>query len=181
MRHSFGEAGIFCNARQTIKFSFVQQFMQQSSKLAFHVTRELFKEHSEMRMRMMLYAALAMLLTVGGACARAQELDTATTAKVESEIHRVMQETGIPSAEVGIARGGKVVYTAAFGDARIAYEGKSALPATPGMHYAVGSISKQFTATCILLLQERGKLKLDDPVAKWFPELTRANDVTIRM
>src|SRR6185437_1406162 len=53
--------------------------------------------------------------------------------------------------------------------------------ATPGMHYAVGSISKQFTATCILLLQERGKLKLDDPVAKWFPELTRANDVTIRM
>ncbi len=134
-----------------------------------------------MRMRMMLYAALAVLLTVGGACAHAQELDAATTAKVESEIHRVMQETGIPSAQVGVARGGKVVYTAAFGDARIAYEGKSALPATAGMHYAVGSISKQFTATCILLLQERGKLKLDDPVAKWFPELTRANDVTVRM
>lgn len=134
-----------------------------------------------MRMKIMLHAALAMLLTVGGASARAQELDAATKAKVESEIHRVMQETGVPSAQVGIARDGKVVYTEAFGDARIAYEGKSALPATATMHYAVGSISKQFTATCILLLQERGKLKLDDPVAKWFPELTRANDVTVRM
>jgi CubicO group peptidase (beta-lactamase class C family) len=134
-----------------------------------------------MQVKMMLCAALAVLLAVGGASADAQELDAATKAKVESEIHRVMQETGVPSAEVGIARGGKVIYAAAFGDARIAYEGKAALPATSEMHYAVGSISKQFTATCILLLQEQGKLKLDDPVAKWFPELTRANDITLRM
>ena len=34
---------------------------------------------------------------------------------------------------------------------------------------------------CILLLQEQGKLHLDDPVATWFPELTRANDITVRM
>jgi CubicO group peptidase (beta-lactamase class C family) len=48
------------------------------------------------------------------------------------------------------------------------------------MHYAVGSISKQFTSACILLLAEDGKLTLDDPVSKWFPELTRANEVTVR-
>jgi D-alanyl-D-alanine carboxypeptidase len=45
---------------------------------------------------------------------------------------------------------------------------------------AIGSVSKQFTATAILMLQEEGRLSLDDRVAKWFPQLTRAADVSIR-
>ena len=48
------------------------------------------------------------------------------------------------------------------------------------MRYSIGSISKQFTATAILLLQEQGKLSLDDKVAKFIPNLTRANEVKIR-
>src|SRR5262249_8798504 len=52
--------------------------------------------------------------------------------------------------------------------------------ATTSMRYSVGSISKQFTATAVLLLAERGKLSLDDPVGKWLPDLTRAPEVTIR-
>jgi CubicO group peptidase (beta-lactamase class C family) len=48
------------------------------------------------------------------------------------------------------------------------------------MRYAIGSISKQFTATAILLLAEERRLSLDDKVAKWFPELTRANDISVR-
>src|SRR5207248_3321201 len=42
------------------------------------------------------------------------------------------------------------------------------------------SISKQFTAAAILLLAEEGKLSLDDKVGRWLPDLTRANEVTIR-
>jgi CubicO group peptidase (beta-lactamase class C family) len=48
------------------------------------------------------------------------------------------------------------------------------------MRYSIGSISKQFTATAILLLQEQGKLSLDDKVAKFVPGLTRADEVSIR-
>jgi CubicO group peptidase (beta-lactamase class C family) len=48
------------------------------------------------------------------------------------------------------------------------------------MRYSIGSVSKQFTAAVILLLAQDGKLKLDDPVGKYLPELTRANEVTIR-
>jgi D-alanyl-D-alanine carboxypeptidase len=48
------------------------------------------------------------------------------------------------------------------------------------MRYSIGSISKQFTAAAILLLQEEGKLSLDDKVGKFVPNLTRANEVTIR-
>ncbi len=55
-----------------------------------------------------------------------------------------------------------------------------AVNATPEMRYSIGSISKQFTAAAILLLQEQGKLSLDDAVGKYIPGLTRGNEVTIR-
>ena len=48
------------------------------------------------------------------------------------------------------------------------------------MRYAIGSVSKQFTAAAVLLLQEDGKLSLDDKVAKWFPQLTRAKEISMR-
>jgi CubicO group peptidase (beta-lactamase class C family) len=48
------------------------------------------------------------------------------------------------------------------------------------MRYSIGSISKQFTATAVLLLSEQGKLSLDDPVSRFVPGLTRGNEVKIR-
>jgi CubicO group peptidase (beta-lactamase class C family) len=48
------------------------------------------------------------------------------------------------------------------------------------MRYSIGSISKQFTAAAILLLQEEGKLSLDDPLDRYVTGLTRGNEVTIR-
>jgi CubicO group peptidase (beta-lactamase class C family) len=97
--------------------------------------------------------------------------------RVDAAVQQVMERTGVPSAEVGVVVGGKIAYTAAFGKARLSPE----VPATASMHYPVGSISKQFTAAAVLLLVQDGKMTLDDPVAKWFPELTRAKDVTVRM
>src|SRR5262249_12127275 len=49
-----------------------------------------------------------------------------------------------------------------------------------GMRYSIGSVSKQFTATAILMLAEEGKLSLDDPVSRFAPELTGAGSVKIR-
>jgi CubicO group peptidase (beta-lactamase class C family) len=48
------------------------------------------------------------------------------------------------------------------------------------MRYSIGSISKQFTAAAILLLQEQGKLSLDDAVGKYVPGLMRGDEVTVR-
>ncbi len=104
------------------------------------------------------------------------QLTPETEAKVGEIAAKVLHETGVPSASVGIVVDGKVVYARAFGLART----EPPLPATPEMAYPIGSISKQFTATAVLLLQEQGKLSIDDPVAKYFPELTRAKDVTLR-
>ena len=110
-----------------------------------------------------------------GTPARAQstpQIDQQITAVAE----RIVRETGVPSASVGVVQNGRIVFTRAFGLARI----QPPLPATAAMAYPIGSISKQFTATAVLLLQQEGKLSLNDPVAKYFPELTRANDITIR-
>src|SRR5262249_20180346 len=45
--------------------------------------------------------------------------------------------------------------------------------------FAAGSVTKQFTCACILLLADEGKLSVDDKVAKYYPDLTRAKDITL--
>ena len=75
----------------------------------------------------------------------------------------------MPSASVAIVKDGAIAYLQAYGDARL--EPKT--PAKSEMRYSIGSISKQFTAAAMLLLQEEGKLSLDDTVAKYIPDLTR--------
>ena len=88
----------------------------------------------------------------------------------------VMKSTGVPSASVAVVQGGKVAFVKAYGKARL----EPVMLAEPGMQYSIGSVSKQFTAALILLIVQDGKVKLDDPVGKYLPELTRANEVTVR-
>lgn len=124
-----------------------------------------------------LAAALAALTTLAPAqTGSSPALTPETRAQVDTAVKLVIGRTGVPSASVGIVQGGVITFTSAYGNARL----DPAVPADPAMHYAVGSISKQFTAACVLLLAEDGKLKLDDPVSKWFPDLTRASEVTLR-
>ncbi len=98
-------------------------------------------------------------------------------AKIDAAAEQVLDKTGVPSASVAIVEHGAIVYTHAYGKAKL----DPPVDATPAMRYSIGSIPKQFTASAILLLEQEGKLSIDDPVSKYFPDLTRANEVTIRM
>ncbi|HSB75712.1 MAG TPA: serine hydrolase domain-containing protein, partial [Terriglobales bacterium] len=84
----------------------------------------------------------------------------AQNADFNNQVDRIAQQvlgaTGVPSASVAIVRGNQVAYTHAYGEARL----DAKVPATPEMRYSIGSISKQFTATAILMLAEEGKLSL---------------------
>ncbi|MGB9031071.1 MAG: serine hydrolase domain-containing protein [Acidobacteriaceae bacterium] len=99
------------------------------------------------------------------------------TQKLDQVAEQALQQTGVPSASVAIVRDGEIAYTKGYGKARL----DPSEAAEPGMRYSIGSISKQFTAAAVLLLEQQGKLSLDDKVAKYLPDLTRANEVTIRM
>ena len=103
-------------------------------------------------------------------------IDPALKARIDRIAAGVMEQRGVPSASVAVVQGGKIVYTHAYGRAHIDPDEA----ATPEMRYSIGSISKQFTAAAILLLQEQGKLKLSDPVGKYVAGLTRGDEVTIR-
>ena len=104
------------------------------------------------------------------------QLSADTEAKIAALANDTLKQTGVPSASVAVAVDGKLAYAQAFGLANVS----PAKPAAAQMAYPIGSISKQFTATALLLLQQQGKLSLDDKVSKYFPELTRANDVSLR-
>jgi D-alanyl-D-alanine carboxypeptidase len=122
-----------------------------------------------------------LVLTCRSAVAQAQtQTHTQLPAEMRQKVDKVaadaLAKTGVPSASVALIKDGQIAYLHAYGNALL----DPKTPATPPMRYSVGSISKQFTAASILLLQEQGKLSLDDKVAKFLPDLTRANDVTIR-
>lgn len=124
-----------------------------------------------------------VLSALMGASLHAQAVDTLDPdlrARIDRVAGQVLEQTGVPSASIAVVKGGKLAYAHAYGSARLVTPDAPAVPATADMRYSIGSISKQFTAAAILLLQEDGKLKLDDPVGKYVPGLTRGNEVTIR-
>src|SRR6266849_1664375 len=124
-------------------------------------------------MRRIVFIFLAFALT---AVLHAQELPADMRASIDKSAGDILAKSGAPSASIAVVRDGKIVYTNAYGTANL----ETKLAASPKMRYSIGSISKQFAATAVLLLAEEGKLSLDDRVVRWLPELTRSNDVTIR-
>lgn len=103
-------------------------------------------------------------------------IDPALRERIDAIAKEVLHKTGVPSASLAVVQHGQIAYTHAFGLARI----EPQTMATAEMRYAIGSISKQFAAAAILLLQQEGKLSLDDAVGKYVPGLTCGDEVTIR-
>ena len=82
-----------------------------------------------------------------------------------------------PGGVVGIMKGGKVVFSRAYGLASLEY----LVPNTPDTRFNIASVSKQFTSMGIILLDIRGELSIDDDVRYHLPELPQFEDtVTIR-
>ena len=128
-----------------------------------------------------LFWANAQLAFFSCALGANAQLAPETAGRIDQAATDILKSTGVPSASIAIVENGRIAYLKAYGDAQLAAAGKHALAATPEMQYSVGSISKQFTASAMMLLVQQGKVSLDDPIAKYLPDLTRANEVTIRM
>jgi len=71
-----------------------------------------------------------------------------------------------------VARGDQVLFNKGYGSANLEWD----IPNTPSTKFRLGSITKQFTAASILLLEERGKLSTGDPVKKYMPDAPAAWD-----
>lgn len=72
-----------------------------------------------------------------------------------------------PGASVAVVRDGAIIYKKGYGMANLEYD----IPNTPSTVFHIASVSKQFTAFSILLLEKDGKLSLDDDIRKYIPEV----------
>lgn len=120
--------------------------------------------------------ATAFLLVFLTAAHAQSSLSGTQQSRIDSVVADTLKATGAPGASIAVVQNGKIVYERAYGSGRLT----PATLAASSMRYSIGSVSKQFTATAILLLAEEKRLTLDDKVSKWLPTLTRANEVTIR-
>jgi CubicO group peptidase (beta-lactamase class C family) len=85
-------------------------------------------------------------------------------------------QTGITSGvSVLVSKNGEIIYEKGFGYADIGNK----VPVTPDTKFRIGSITKQFTASAILKLQEEGKLSVTDKLSKFIPDFPRGDEVTI--
>ena len=111
--------------------------------------------------RLVVLTALSLFAAVS---ALAQE--AAPIASKMDEYLSVAAKQGFTGSAL-VARDGKVIFSKGYGMANAEWD----IPNTPQTKFRLGSITKQFTAASILLLQERGKLSVQDPVCKYIAEL----------
>jgi CubicO group peptidase (beta-lactamase class C family) len=121
----------------------------------------------------MLKLTFALLALVAYPAAP-QPLTAAEAAQIDKIVTRELAVDGVPSAEVAIVRDGKIVLNKAYGKAN------DGLPARTDLPYQIASNSKQFTAMALLLLEDEGKLSLDDRVSKFLPGISGGDRITIR-
>jgi CubicO group peptidase (beta-lactamase class C family) len=111
-----------------------------------------------------LLCALVLLLAASPCLAQ-------DAARMEEVVQTYVRDKSFMGT-VLVARGTDVILSKGYGSANLEW----AIPNTPATKFRLGSITKQFTAASILLLEERGKLKLDDPIKKYVPDAPAAWD-----
>lgn len=125
-----------------------------------------------------LRAALAVLLLLtGAACSSADRPSTGDfdAAAVCRQVADQVKSRGLVGLSLAIIKDGETVLAEGFGARSL----ETGAPVAEDTLFAIGSITKQFTAACIFLLAEEGKLDIMDKVAKYYPGLTRAGDITL--
>jgi CubicO group peptidase (beta-lactamase class C family) len=118
----------------------------------------------------------AIILTlICGSSAFAQT--AATRAAVDEYVKAEMQRQHIPGLSLLVVKNGKSIVAEGYGLANVELQ----VPVKPETVFQSGSVGKQFTATAVMMLVEEGKIGLEDPLTKYFPDAPAPwNDVTVR-
>lgn len=129
-----------------------------------------------MRRRSSRLARLLLLLwLIVAAPVAAQPFTPAEAARVDSVVAAALARSGIPSASVAVVRDGRIAFVKAYGR-----QSPDQPVARIDARYPIASVSKQFVAAALLLLEDEGKLSLDDPVSRYLPGIAGDERMTIR-
>ena len=117
----------------------------------------------------------ALLLGVPCGVARAVQADPTT--RVDAFIAAEMQRQHIPGVALAVVRDGRIVLAKGYGFANLEHQA----PVKPETIFQSASVGKQFTATAVMMLVEAGRVSLDDPITKYFPDAPdRWKAITVR-
>ncbi len=119
-----------------------------------------------------ILAFFAPLMATGAASSPSDEVT-----KVDAYVRAEMQRERIPGLALGVYRDGKIIKAEGYGIANLEWDAS----VTPDTIFQSGSVGKQFAATAVMMLVEEGKVGLDDPVQKYFPDAPETwKDIKIR-
>ncbi len=119
------------------------------------------------RKRLALSALMWLTTTI---CVHAQSAEQPGRAEIDGLMSRYTGE--VAGASLLVVRDGKAIVRRGYGYANL----EEHVKASPETNYRLASVTKQFTAACILLLKQDGKLRLQDRVRKWLPQLPASDD-----
>jgi CubicO group peptidase (beta-lactamase class C family) len=122
-------------------------------------------DQGAMRRRLLLNSACLLL-----SCSIAAAAFAASPTLREDQIVRHWVDAQQFMGAVLVARGDKILFEKAYGSANLEWN----IPNTTATRFRIASITKQFTAAAILLLEERGKLKVEDPISKYYADAPAA-------
>lgn len=124
---------------------------------------------------MLLRSTLTLVALFAATPAFAQALTAEERAQVDRIVTDSLKATDVPSASIAVVRGGEIVFAKAYGK-----QAENQPVPRDEAPYQIASVSKQFTAAALLLLQKDGKLSLDDSVARYVPDITDGDRISIR-
>jgi len=100
-----------------------------------------------------------------------QSLET----QIDSVLTTVFKASEEPGAVFLVAKDGEPIYRKAFGQANIELDVKM----NPENVFQIGSMTKQFTAMAIVMLEEQGKLNVNDTISNYIPDYPNGSNITI--
>ncbi len=114
-----------------------------------------------------VFMLAVLLISAGSATLLVAQQSTGTLEARVDTLFSDWDRSDSPGCALGVIQDGELIYARGYGMADLEHS----IPITPRSVFRIGSTSKQFTALCILLLEEEGKLSLDDDIHRFFPEI----------
>ncbi|MEW6237651.1 MAG: serine hydrolase domain-containing protein [Candidatus Omnitrophota bacterium] len=105
-----------------------------------------------------------------------RESDAVTPEAVDGIVKPIMERANIPGLSIAISPADGKIIERSYGFANLEHQ----IPVTTDSVFEVGSLTKTFTALAILLLQEDGKLRIEDKLSKYYPEFRGSGEITLR-
>ena len=116
-------------------------------------------------MRLQKWGALLLVTLASARIAAAQTTDLKLAADIDAFVNRVMSMNVTPGLAIAVVKGNEPVIVKGYGFADV--EGQRPVTANTGFYIA--SATKAFTALTMKMLEQRGLLKVDDPISKYLP------------